>query len=167
MKKAILLMGLLLCGAVAQAQAIKLDSIKQGEGTLSRGVWVGMFGGTDSVTVVNLNTITSVSKQSYTIDGSIPIKEVTIDTTGNNSIRIYCSTSKVKQRVMDVTSSARGIVSGRTGITSTTPGKKYPEATHSHNVEFMVETEGELDSIYESVLNAWLTGKGASYRSKK
>ena len=39
--------------------------------------------------VVSLNTISSVSKHTYVIDGNLKIVEVVVDTTGNSLARFY------------------------------------------------------------------------------
>ncbi len=134
-----------------------LSKIAVGEHSGLPGMWTCIVAGADkAMTVVKLSEITSVSKQSYLLEGSQRILEVTIDTTGNNSIRFYCMggarASRVKARATNSRDLADKYMEGASGL----PAKKYPEATHSHNIEYQLDSEEELNRIYESAVYSWV-----------
>ncbi len=129
--------------------------------------WTCIIGSaSDTVVMVKLAAITSISKQTYMLEGSQKIKEVTIDTTGNNSIRFYCLSSARANRALDRVSSARDIVDRHTDSASQYPAKKYPDATHSHNIEYQLSNSGQLDTIYESATHAWVKNQAVLLRIK-
>ncbi len=120
----------------------------------------------EMIVMVKLSTITSVSKQTYMLEGTQKIKEVTIDTTGNNSIRFYCLSSNRAAQALDTLSNARRVANKHTEGAGSYPSKKYPDATHSHNIEYQVGSPAQLDSIYESVTHAWVKNQAAVLRVK-
>lgn len=143
------------------------DPDKQGEhNSQYKQFWVGVFdaGGT-AQTCIRLSSIVSVNIHTYMLDGATKITECTIDTLGNNSIRIYGSGSERVQRTREQLSNTRDLIDGKTGGASRYPGKKFPEGAYSHNIEFQVDSAAEVQKIYESVLKAWLNNKGCVYRS--
>ena len=124
----------------------------------AKGFWCFILNGTGrAMTVIKLSTITSVSKQTYMLEGAHQILEVTVDTTGNNSLRFYCLSSDRTNTMLDRASSARSLVDRHADKASDFPAKKYPEATHSHNVEFQLATVEQVNKIYESLTNSWFT----------
>ncbi len=129
--------------------------------------WTCIIDSADTaVTVVKLSAITSVSKQTYMLEGSQRILEVTIDTEGNNSIRFYCLSSDRTQRALDRSANARDLVDRRLGGATRFPAKKYPEATHSHNVEYQLSSPALVNRIYESILHAWVKNTPMNLRIK-
>ncbi len=124
----------------------------------AKGFWCFILNGTGrAMTVIRLSTITSVSKQTYMLEGTHQIYEVTVDTIGNNTIRFYCLSSDRTNSMLDRVSSTRSMIDKHTDKASNFPSKKYPEATHSHNVEFQLETVEQINKIYESLTNTWFT----------
>lgn len=123
--------------------------------------WVCVFGcPKTAVTTVRLSSITSVSKHTYNVGGQT-VREVTIDTTGNNSIRIYCmNVNEQQQKQKSRLSNTRQLIDSKTGHNSKLPTKKFPEGTYSHNVEYQVEEVEILDKIYNSVIKAISSNKG-------
>ncbi len=119
-----------------------------------------------AVTMVKLSAITSISKQTYLLEGTQKITEVTIDTLGNNSIRFYCMSSERTNRMADRLSNARDIVNKHTESASELPAKKYPEATHSHNIEYRLSTPEQVNRIYESATHAWAKNISSRLRIK-
>ncbi len=92
------------------------------------------------------------------------IREVTIDTMGNNSIRFYSIGSERATSMQDRLSNTRELLDRHTENSSRYPGKKYPEGAYSHNVEYQVSSVSTLDKIYDSVSTAWVRGKGCTLR---
>ncbi len=125
----------------------------------AKGFWCCIVNGTGrAMTIIKHDTITSVSKQTYMLEGAHQILEVTVDTTGNNSIRFYCLSSDRTNEKLDRVSTLRSMVDGHADKASNFPAKKYPEATHSHNVEFQLDNVNQINKIYESLTNSWFTG---------
>ncbi len=142
-----------------------LNDAKGGEASSAAAFWTCIVGSAGkAVTMVKLSTITSVSKQTYMLNNNMQIREVTIDTLGNNTIRFYCTTSEQANRMAGRLSNTRDLVDRHTEGATRYPGKKYPEATHSHNVEFQVSSAATLDQIYDSVANAWQKNRGCTLR---
>ncbi len=124
----------------------------------AKGFWCFILNGTGrAMTVIKLSTITSVSKQTYMLEGTHQILEVTVDTTGNNSLRFYSISSDRTNAILDRASNLRSVVDKHTDKASNFPSKKYPEATHSHNVEFQLSSVDQINKIYESLTNSWFT----------
>ncbi len=151
--------------ASAQQDRLGLGDTKAGESSSSPQFWTCIVSNPGAaVTMVKLSTITSVSKQTYMLDNSIQMREVTIDTLGNNTIRFYCTSSTRANNMASRVSTARGLVDKYTEGGTRYPGKKYPEGTHSHNVEYQVNSPSTLDQIYDSVANAWQKNRGCTLR---
>ncbi|HIX89109.1 MAG TPA: hypothetical protein H9976_08345 [Candidatus Akkermansia intestinavium] len=128
--------------------------------------WVGIFDSKGTAQVcVKLALIVSVNIHTYMLDGATKITECTIDTLGNNSIRIYGTGSEQVQRNLSRLSNTRELIDSKTGGATRYPGRKFPEGAYSHNVEFQVDSAAEVQAVYESVLNAWLKNKGCIYKS--
>ncbi len=132
----------------------------------SKGCWTCILGNTSSMVMVKLATITSVAKHTYVLEGSQKITEVTIDTTGNNSIRFYCLNSDRANRALDRLSNVREVADKYTERGTRYPAKKYPEGTHSHNIEYQLNSVEHLDTIYESLTYAWLKDTASTLRLK-
>ncbi len=144
---------------------LNLNKAKEGEAATPAAFWTCIVGcPCDAVTMVKLENITSVSKQTYLLNNSIKMREVTIDTKGNNSIRFYCTASKQAKSAASRVSNARSLVESHTDGSTRFPGKKYPEGTYSHNVEYQVSSTEALDTIFDSVANAWQKNKGCTLR---
>ena len=137
-----------------------------GEENGSRRFWQANLPGGNYV--VALSTISSVSKHSYVIDGSLKITEVVIDTTGNALARFYYITpltgdspaSGITERSKELLEKA-GERSG-TG-TSTLVAKQYPTTTHAKTVEFRISYEEVLDQLLNSVRRSWMNNSGKKF----
>lgn len=130
--------------------------------------WSACFGGSaekNPFVTVKINTITSISRQRYLLNGSLSVWELVIDTTGNNAIRIYCIEAPGGKAEMtaDLASKVPGMsyvkeAGGLNGTECVT--KTYPESTHAHTVEFRVQTPAVLNKIQKSLMKALSEGKG-------
>ncbi len=157
--------------AQAEEDKDRLGFSKLAEGE-SRGCcpdrWTCIVAGADkAMTVVKLSSITSVSKQTYMLEGSQRIVEVTIDTEGNNSIRFYSMSSGSALSAQDRATNSRELVDKYTDAASRFPAKKYPEATHSHNVEFQLSSPKLVNRVYESIMYAWVKNTALNLVIKK
>jgi len=171
MKRILPLLGLFLLAAgafcpVASAERISFKDMKDGENPGASRFWVGLFNSGKSATAaVRLDQIASVCNHSYTIAGNL-VREVTIDTTGNNSIRIYCLSASLPSSAQSRLNNTANLVRSKTGDASRVPAKSFPEGAYSHNIEYQVDSEAELDAIYDSVINAVISNKGCVYKVK-
>lgn len=149
----------------AQGNRITFENAKEGEQAFSSKFWVCIFGSEkEAITSVRLDHVTSVSKHMYMVGSSL-IREVTIDTMGNNSIRIYCmENGEQAQKTQERLSNTRRLLESKTGGISQRPQKKFPEGTYSHNIEYQVNDSSVLDKIYESLINAIVNNKGCTYK---
>ncbi|HEY8966097.1 MAG TPA: hypothetical protein VIM58_06620 [Candidatus Methylacidiphilales bacterium] len=150
--------------------------------TQAKWLWAGNFPG--GTVKVRLQQILSVSTSRYTVEGGFRVTELVIDTTGNNSIRIYAVESPLDaagpsgmvktgigalqdkvQAAADHAAAVTGGGSALSDLTSTTVMKKYPEATHAHTIEYRLPTVKEVADVYRSIDSAWETGQGGTYNS--
>jgi hypothetical protein len=129
-----------------------------------------MPGGTYEVA---LRSIVSVSTHEYVVDNTARVTELNIDTQGNMAVRFYyieAMTPKaplgVGQSMIDKMSDLAKEAAGRTGQDEIWKRvtKNYPTTTHSHTIEYRIDSEDELKKIFSSVQTAFETGQGATFR---
>lgn len=157
---------LLISATQGSAQDIS-EIIKETQNLKSDRFWICSIGDSKAaMTAVRLESITSVSKHTYNVSGQV-IREVTIDTTGNNSVRIYCMNSNQQlNRYAERAKNARQILDSKTGSAADYPTKKFPEGTYSHNIEFQVDSLNDLEKVYNSVMKAVISNKGCNFKLK-
>lgn len=148
-------------------------SNKQGESSFAKPYWIGNFG--EGQVIIALDQITSVSKQKYVLDGGFVIREIVVDTTGNNTIRIYfispvseesniAAIRIASDRMQDLLKQGNDRVGSAAIDPNTAVTKNYPATTHSHTIEFRVANVALLDNVYNSIVSAWLNGRGIKYQ---
>ncbi len=121
---------------------------------------------------VNLGAITSVSKHSYVLDGTLLVTEVTVDTTGTALARFYYiepitkdTTFNALARLQKRAEQLRNRGQQRTGTKADEMAQKsYPTTTHARTIEFRIMNEVELNALYGSLYRAWNSGKGRTFR---
>ncbi len=121
---------------------------------------------------VNLGAITSVSKHSYVLDGTLLVTEVTVDTTGTALARFYYiepitkdTTFNALARIQKRAKELQGLAQKRSGTKADEMAQKsYPATTHARTIEFRIMNEVELNTLYESLYRAWNTSKGRTFR---
>lgn len=114
-------------------------------------------------TSILMPNIISVNLHTYMLDGSVRMIEMTVDTIGNNSIRFYAYTGEQANTWKERLSSTRDLVDSKTGGATRLPGRKFPEGAYSHNVEFQLESEQAVRSVYAHLMKSWICGKNAYY----
>ncbi len=145
-------------------ERVSFDDVQDGEQAIANKYWVCIIGCPKSfITTVKLDTITSVSKHTYSVDG-VAFREVTIDTRGNNSIRFYTCLNERVNTAKNRLSNTRALLDSKSGNISKIPAKKFPEGTYSHNVEYLIENCEDLNKLYESVVNALFKNKGCTFK---
>ncbi|MGI9268301.1 MAG: hypothetical protein ACR2QY_12340 [Akkermansiaceae bacterium] len=121
---------------------------------------------------VNLGAITSVSKHSYVLDGTLLVTEATVDTTGTAIARFYYiepitkdTTFNALARIQKRAEELRNRGQSRTGTKADEMAQKsYPTTTHARTIEFRIMNEVELNALYKSLYQAWTSGKGRTFR---
>ena len=122
---------------------------------------------------VAIRSIISVSTHEYVVDGVARVTELNVDTQGNMAARFYYlepltpkSPLGVGQSALDKASDLAKEIAARTGQDETWKRvvKNYPTTTHSHTVEYRLESEEQLKQVFSSVQNAFETGRGTSFK---
>lgn len=145
-------------------ERVSFDNVKDGEQPLPSKYWVCIIGCCKKcITTVKLDSVTSVSKHTYTVDG-VAFREVTIDTQGNNSIRFYTCINERVNTAKERLGNTRALIDAKSGGGTKFPAKKFPEGTYSHNAEYLVEKEEDLNNLYDSVVNALIKNKGCTFK---
>jgi long-subunit fatty acid transport protein len=122
--------------------------------------------------MVRLTTIVCASKQIYISDGLARVVEVNIGADTAIVARFYylepvgkdtpiSAGQIVIDRAQDLAKTAAGKVSPSASQLQVV--KNYPASTHAHTVEFVLQDEATLDSLYSSLMQAINTGKGATW----
>ncbi|MEZ0386669.1 MAG: hypothetical protein ACAI34_06360 [Verrucomicrobium sp.] len=150
--------------AQAPASSDEVDSNPQ--------FWQASFGNGGHY-LVKMNTIVSASKHEYISDGVARVVEVTIGNSSAVVARFYYFEAVLKDtpiaagqtiinRVEDVNKQVAGRVAPAAGKLQVV--KNYPVSTHSHTVEYALQSEAALGSLYTSLMSAIHTGKGRTWR---
>lgn len=122
--------------------------------------------------LVALNAIQFISSHEYVVDGGARVVEVNIDTNGPLVTRFYYvgppdvkSPLGAGQSVIDQVLEKAQTITERTGTDAVWQKvvKNYPTTTHAHTVEFRLETEEELQQLFDSLSRAWRTGRPANF----
>lgn len=121
--------------------------------------------------MVALRTITSISIHQYTLDNSLIVDEVTIDTTGNSLVRFYSISPIGPGGEIDLTQDLlnRGKelldeAGESTGISlNNMVVKQYPTTTHAKTIEFRLTTKENVQKLYQSIARSWDRGRGSKF----
>lgn len=128
--------------------------------------------------LVWLSSIASVSKHEYVADGAARVVEVNIATDSSVQARIYFLEPVTAENSSGVAGAGQAILDrARQAVSNVAervaPGssdmrvvKNYPASTHAHTVEFVVDAEETLDSLYKSLLTAVKSGRGRSWKEE-
>ena len=102
-----------------------------------------------------LGAITSISKHSYVLDGTLLVTEATVDTTGTALARFYYiepitkdTTFNALARIQKRAEELRNRGQSRTGTKADEMAQKsYPTTTHARTIEFRIMNEVELNAL--------------------
>jgi hypothetical protein len=122
--------------------------------------------------LVKLNAIQTASKHEYVSDAAARVVEVNIGTSSSIVSRIYflepvgkdtpiAAGQIIMNRAQDVAQQVASRVSPNAAKLNVV--KNYPTSTHAHTVEFVVQDEATLNSLYTSLMAAINTGKGRTW----
>lgn len=126
-----------------------------------RALWQADLGETSKLSLA-VDHIVSVSMHPYLLNGETLITEVTVDTTGNNTIRFYYI--HPDEDKADITNPESVVKSARKRLRqqgsqpaaeNTIPSLKFPEGAYAHTVEYQVGTFEELEKLHQSLVSVW------------
>lgn len=95
--------------------------------------------------LVAVERIVSISKQRYVLDEKTSVTEVVIDTSGSSLARFYCLAPKGEDARQSVSKQHAAKTSAKT------------------TVNFHVSNGADLDKLYDSARNAWISGRGKKF----
>lgn len=123
--------------------------------------------------MVALNSISSIAKHTYIVDGAARVFEVTVADKSSAIARFYfiepvtdSSPINSGQVVLDRLKSVTKEASERLGAGDVWDQviKNYPSSTHAKTVEFRLSVKSNIDSIYSSIARAWERGRGENFK---
>ena len=123
--------------------------------------------------MVALNSISSIAKHTYIVDGAARVFEVTVADRSSAIARFYfiepvtdSSPINAGQVVLDRLKSVTKEASERleAGDVWDQVIKNYPSSTHAKTVEFRLSVKSNIDSIYSSIARAWERGRGENFK---
>jgi hypothetical protein len=141
---------------------------------LGRGFWKADLPGGSYV--VALGAIEAVSLQRYILDGMARVTEVNVTTAGEMKPRFYYIEAlpvPVPQNIPGAQLAADRIQSEIQDLARrTVPGdpiwakvvKNYPTTTHAGTIEFRLESQAQIQQLYNSLETAWTTGRGGIFK---
>jgi hypothetical protein len=121
---------------------------------------------------VALRSIVSVSSCEYIVDNIARVNEVNIDTNGNMAVRFYyiepmTPSSPIGLGQSTINKAQEILTEAASRVGQDEPWKKviknYPTTTHSHTIEYRVDSKDALDKIFTSAEVAFRTFKATSY----
>ena len=123
--------------------------------------------------MVALNSISSIAKHTYIVDGAARVFEVSVADRSSAIARFYfiepvtdSSPINAGQVVLDRLKSVTKEASERLGAGDVWDQviKNYPSSTHAKTVEFRLSVKSNIDSIYSSIARAWERGRGENFK---
>lgn len=134
--------------------------------------WQASFGNGGHY-LVKLGAIISASKHEYISDAAARVVEVTIGTSSEVVARFYffepvlrdtpiAAGQMLLNRAEEVKNQVATRVAPSAGKLQVV--KNYPTSTHAHTVEYALQTEAALGSLYNSIMAAIHTGRGRTWK---
>lgn len=128
------------------------------------GVWTGSLRG--GRYLVKCGQMIALSKHEYVADGTARVVEVNLTLNSNVAVRFYflepvrlegSGTVAAGQQTIDKARQLVQDAAARISPTLTEPKvvKSYPVSTHAHTVEFLIKEEARLNSLFDSLENAF------------
>ena len=124
---------------------------------------------------VAVRAIVSVSKHEYTADAFSRVVEVNVDTSGNMAVRFYYIEAQTPgtpdglgQSAIEKAKDLTKQITGRAGQDDVLKraAKNYPTTTHSHTIEYRLQSEDEVNKILASASTALHSGNSATFKLK-
>lgn len=126
--------------------------------------------------LVKIGNISSASKHEYIANAAARVVEVTIAASGAVVARFYylepigkdSPAAAVVNTVNQVQSLAQNTVNKLSpGAADIKVVKDYPNTTHAHTVEYALQSEAALDSLFQSLLKAIDLNRGRTWLESK
>tara|TARA_Y100000766_G_scaffold74741_1_gene63225 strand:+ start:49 stop:576 length:528 start_codon:yes stop_codon:yes gene_type:complete len=123
--------------------------------------------------MVALNSISSIAKHTYIVDGAARVYEVTVADKSSAIARFYfiepvteSSPINAGQVVLDRLKSVSKEATERVGAGDVWDQviKNYPNSTHAKTMEYRLTVKSNIDLIYSSVARAWERGRGENFK---
>ena len=123
--------------------------------------------------MVALNSISSIAKHTYIVDGAARVYEVTVADKSSAIARFYfiepvteSSPINAGQVVLDRLKSVSKEATERIGAGDVWDQviKNYPNSTHAKTMEYRLTIKSNIDLIYSSVARAWERGRGENFK---
>ena len=125
------------------------------------------------VYLVALRSIVSVSSHEFVVDAAARVTEVTVATASTVEARFYFlepltanapapiapTLEQLQQRAQDLAAAH-----GPADAVWQKVIKNYPTTTHAHTVEYRLASKADLQSLRQSLEQAWTTGRGANFK---
>lgn len=111
---------------------------------------------------ISVNSIVAIALHPYLLNGETLITELTIDTTGNNTIRFYYI--HPDEDKTDFTNPESIVKSARKKIRNqgsqpkadnNISSIKFPEGAYAHSIEYQIDDLNELLNMHKSVISVW------------
>lgn len=121
--------------------------------------------------VVAHDSINGVSSQQYILDGAARVTEVNVSTSGTLQPRFYFiepvsipgPAGDTATQVMSAAKVAASAVIPSDPLWAKVV-KQYPVTTHAGTIEYRLETKAQLDALYTSLEQSWISGRTETYR---
>lgn len=134
--------------------------------------WQASFGNGGHY-LVKLGSIISASKHEYISDAAARVVEVTIGNSSSVVARFYffepvlrdtpiAAGQMIINRAEDIKNQVAARVAPSAGKLQVV--KNYPTSTHAHTVEYAIQSEAALGSLYNSIMAALHTGRGRTWK---
>lgn len=124
--------------------------------------------------LVAIDSILSISKHEYIVDGAAKVTEVNIATSSPVVVRYYYldiitpeTPGSVGKSVINRVTELAKEAAGKTPVSELKVIKNYPHSTHAKTVEFRIGSSEELEAIYQSARKAFSSKRGSLYQPKK
>ncbi len=125
------------------------------------------------VYLVALRSVVSVSSHEFVVDGAARVTEVTVATASTVEARFYFleplttiapapvapTLEQLQQKAQDLTAAHAPADAVWQKVI-----KNYPTTTHAHTVEYRLASKADLQSLRQSLEQAWTTGRGANFK---
>ncbi len=123
--------------------------------------------------LVALRNIQSVSTHEYIVDGAARVTEVTVATSSSVEGRFYflepMTISTVGATLQQLQQHVQDLASDHAEADDKVWEKvikNYPTTTHAHTVEYRLTRKENIQQLYTSLEQAWMTGRGASLKTE-
>lgn len=114
-----------------------------------------------SMVTIAVSQLVSVTMHPYLLNGENLVTEVTIDTTGNNTIRFYYV--HPEEDKLDLMNPEKTVKNAKKKIlrrpsqpkANSIASVKFPEGAYAHSIEYQVNSLDDLEKIYQSLISVW------------